>query len=181
VTGREIFMGSRAAAFIAGLVLIAGGQTAEAAAPSLVRVADGGTGVATATCPGNSVLYGVGGDVTSGGSEPEILLSGNQTTATAEVNGNDTLTAYAICGAAGNPTLTEEYELGGPTQASIQVGCDPGLHVYSAEAEILPAGTGVVITGIVPGPALKVVTFNADDSQAVGNARWNISATIQCG
>jgi hypothetical protein len=180
VTRREIFMGSRAAVLMVGLLLVAGAQSAEAV-PSLVRVADGGAGVATAECPENTVLYGVGGDVTSGGNEPEIVLSADQTTATAEVNGNQALTAFAICGAAGSPVFTEEDELGGSKQTSVQVGCDPGLHVYSAEAEILPAGTGVVVTGIVPGPGLKVVTVNADESQVIGNARWNIQATIQCG
>jgi hypothetical protein len=166
---------------MAGLLLIAGAQTAEAAPPSLVRVSDGGSGVATATCLNDTVLYGVGGEVTSGGSEPEILLSADQTTATAEVNGNDSLTAYGICGPAGNPVLTEVDDSGGLTQASFQLGCGPGSHVYSAEAEIVPPGIGVVITGIVPGPGLKVVTFTADDSQLVGNARWSISATLQCG
>ncbi|MBP2330818.1 hypothetical protein JOF56_011203 [Kibdelosporangium banguiense] len=168
---------------IAGLILVVGGQVAEAGPPSLVRVSDGGNGTATASCPNNTVLYGVGGDVTSGGAEPEIELTEDRVagTATAEVNGNDSLTAYAICGPVGSPVLTEDNELGGVRQTSMQIGCDPGSHVYGAQAEIVPSGTGVVVTGIVPGPGLKVVTFNADDSQAVGNARWNISATIQCG
>jgi hypothetical protein len=173
-------MGSRAAVSLVGLLLVVGAQTAEAV-PTLVRMTGGGTGIATASCQNNTVLYGVGGDVTSGGSEPEILLSGDQTTATAEATGNPALTAYAICGPAGNPVLTEVEPPPGPAQASFQAGCGPGSHVYSAEAVIEPPGIGVVITGIVPGPGLKVVTFNADDSQLVGNARWSIQATLQCG
>ncbi|MET0234260.1 MAG: hypothetical protein ABW224_06460 [Kibdelosporangium sp.] len=175
-------MGSRAAALVVGLMLIGGAQPAEAV-PSLVRVADGGTGIATATCPGGSVLYGVGGDVTSGGTEPEIVLSEDPATETAvaEVNGNDNLTAYAICGAAGTPALTQKDDVSSARQTSFQLGCDPGTHVHSADAEILPAGTGVVVTGIVPGPGLKVVTVNADATQAVGNARWSILLSLQCG
>lgn len=171
--------------FIPGLVLavaaVVPGQTATAATGGQVRVMDSvASGFATATCKPGDTLHGRGGEVTTGKSEPEIRLSSTAGSATAWANGLPSVTAYAICGPAA-PVLSPTVELGASKDLSVQVSCPSGTSLYGADAEILPAGTGVVVTGIVPDAALRSVTVSADSSLAVANARWNISATAHCG